>query len=1127
MIATPTANPEQLAAIEESGLVFVSAGAGTGKTTVLVERYVKAVVERGLSVDSVLVLTYTERAAGELKERIRARLRELGNRQLTREIDRAWISTIHGFCARLLRSYSFTAGLDPRFRVLDESQARVLRAEAFDAALAAYCADRRPDRLRLLATYGTRGLATMLTGVFERLRSAGRALELSSQSSSSLRERVAELEHVVAELLGDPLVTDAERSRLEQALAVLANEPSPELLLDLSQLELSTPRASELTGLEEASSAVERAALDEVAVRDRDLLQELLIGFDEAYRIAKERESALDFEDLQLLTRDLLQENEAVRAEMGLRFRSILVDEFQDTNLLQCELIDLLVDGGSGRSGEGAVTVGPPADLFFVGDEFQSIYRFRHADVGVFRKRRSQSGGVFALTRNYRSRPEVLSVVNHLFASEFGEEFEPLEAARKFPDPLFGPAVEVLVTDKQSYRGHELSWREAEARHVARRVRELVDSGECDPGDVVLLFAAGTHAELYEEALRVEGLPTYRATGRGYFGQQQVVDLLAYLRLLQNRYDDKALVTVLASPLVGVSNDSLVLLRRAAGRRPLFAGLERELPSGLSTRDRRLFEAFRQRYERLVRLSGYAGLERLCDRIVTEHDYDLAILARWDGRRRYANVRKLARLARSYEELRGPDLEGFVRFVVDQETAGARELEAVAEEEGASAVRLLTIHAAKGLEFKVVVVCDAGRAPRHQSPDEILCLPDGRFGFRVVDPLTGKRHDALDYAEVKRAEAESEEQETRRLYYVAMTRAIDRLILAGSVDPQRRELTSTPLGWALERLGAGLEDDHADLDVGGSPVIVRVDRAAEQVRAPSDGRAEQLELFSIPESLPGAAAFELPVLEPVPEPPLHTVRRLSYSALALFERCSYRYYAERIVGISPVRETRRADGGEGLLPTEIGDAVHAILELGAEADVETHLRARYPEAVPADVSRVCDLVAAWNNSTLQQRLAALDGARFELPFAFEYDGVLLHGRLDVFHRDGLRSLVVDYKTNRIGDESPERVADEEYRLQRLVYALAALKDGVEEVEVIYVFLERPEEPVARVFARDELAELSRELSEAIGTIRVGDFRPSPSEHACFECPALDRVCAGPRLPIGDRLAARPAASVPT
>ena len=335
---------------------------------------------------------------------------------------------------------------------------------------------------------------------------------------------------------------------------------------------------------EEARGRVERAALDELARRDRDLLQRLLQAFAKAYRAAKDNDSALDFEDLQLYARDLLVGNAEIRDRERWRLRSIMVDEFQDTNRLQCELVDLL-------AGE---------ELFFVGDEFQSIYRFRHADVEVFRERREQTGGVLALTENYRSRPEVLEVINHLFSADFGTSFQPLSAAGRFPDPAFGPAVELLVTDKSTYSDTGVHWRKAEAQHVARRLREIVDAGEATPGEIVLLFAAGTDARLYEEELRALDLPTFRATGRDYYSRQQVVDLLAYLRLLQNRYDDEALVTVLASPFVGVSNDALVLLRRAAGRRPLYAGIERGLPEDMDERDLRLFRAFRQRYERLA-----------------------------------------------------------------------------------------------------------------------------------------------------------------------------------------------------------------------------------------------------------------------------------------------------------------------------------------------------------------------------------------------------------------------------------------------------------------------------------------------------------------------------------------------
>src|SRR5262249_927826 len=199
----------------------------------------------------------------------------------------------------------------------------------------------------------------------------------------------------------------------------------------------------------------------------------------------------------------------------------------------------------------------------------------------------------------------------------------------------------------------------------------------------------GGGADAHEGELRAAGLPPGGATGRGYFGKQQAVALLWYLRLLHTRYDDEALVAVLASPFVGVSNDALVLIRRHAGRRPLFTGIERSLPPALDPRDEQLLRAFRQRYDRLVAASARVSVERRCAQVVSEHDYGLGVLARWDGRRRYANLRKLMRLARSYEELRGRDIEGFVRFIGEQDALGAAQLEAVSEDEGSDAVRLL------------------------------------------------------------------------------------------------------------------------------------------------------------------------------------------------------------------------------------------------------------------------------------------------------------------------------------------------------------------------------------------------------------------------------------------------------
>src|ERR671936_2266982 len=166
-------NSQQRAAVDASGEVFVSAGAGTGKTMVLVERFARAVCEDGVDVESILVITYTEKAAGELRSRIRARLVDAGRADLARRLDGAWISTIHGLCHRLLRSHPFAAGVDPRFRLLHERQGRVLRSEAFDAALEAFCSDDDPERLRLLAVYGAGNLRRMLIGVHETRRAAG------------------------------------------------------------------------------------------------------------------------------------------------------------------------------------------------------------------------------------------------------------------------------------------------------------------------------------------------------------------------------------------------------------------------------------------------------------------------------------------------------------------------------------------------------------------------------------------------------------------------------------------------------------------------------------------------------------------------------------------------------------------------------------------------------------------------------------------------------------------------------------------------------------------------------------------------------------------------------------------
>jgi len=356
--------------------------------------------------------------------------------------------------------------------------------------------------------------------------------------------------------------------------------------------------------------------------------------------------------------------------------------------------------------------------------------------------------------------------------------------------------------------------------------------------------------------------------------------------------------------------------------------------------------------------------------------------------------------------------------------------------------------------------------------------------------------------------------------------------VSGAIDSGRTADRTTPIGWVLDRLGAHdtvteTGDTPLELDHGDARFVLTVARyrADEEPATPVDERADdselQLQLFDeVPVGRP-RLGIELPALPDIPSPPLHEVRRLSYSALALFERCSYRFYAERVLGL-PRRErvaTGDGDGVGGLAATEIGDAVHRLLEVvpleapaaPAREQLELAVRGWYPDSTDDEINRVSALVDSYCASELAQRLATLPGAQPERPFVFEHDGVLIRGRLDVMWQEGEHALVVDYKSNALAGRDPAEIVEAEYGLQRLVYALVCLRAGATDVEVAYQFLESPNDVVSTSFTPADVVGLEAELSAAIARIRAGDFRPTPSEFACADCPALDLVCAGPRL----------------
>src|SRR5215217_8117105 len=437
--------------------VFTEAGAGSGKTGVLVERYCDCVTEDGLKPESILAFTFTERAAGELRRRVRSRLMERaraaaqsGDRERARHIigaaregERAWITTIHGFCRRVLAAHPIAARLDPRFRVLDEAESVRLRALAFDAALQEVVAEGGTPAARFAAAFSGPRLRDVVVGIHERLRSQG---------------------------VDPPRLPDPGRPVRSEREGEDAAELTPH----------ETARA------EEGLASVEA----------------LLAAYDREYARLKSERSGADFADLELRAVELLSGSGPVAEAWRERFAHVMVDEFQ------------------------------------------SIYRFRHADLEVFRARRAAAAadpGIaeLPLRGNFRSGPAVLAAVDFMGRAMFGDAFAPLEAGREPVSGASGEAAvtELLITDTTGDRAGK-GWRAddvelepppgetnsasvAEARFLAQRLAELRSEG-VKRGDMVVLLRAFTHVDTFEEALARADLAPYVVGGRGYWSQQQV-----------------------------------------------------------------------------------------------------------------------------------------------------------------------------------------------------------------------------------------------------------------------------------------------------------------------------------------------------------------------------------------------------------------------------------------------------------------------------------------------------------------------------------------------------------------------------------------------------------------------------
>lgn len=1084
--------PEQQSAIEAQGPeVLVVAGAGSGKTHVLVERYLSLLAEPDPAnpgapkhqLSQIVAVTFTELAATEMRERVRRELAsrpELADRRAL--LDEAPIGTIHSLCHRILLEHAAEAGIDPASRILgeDEAESQVLMA-CVDVLEEASTDERlAPAILELSDEGGPENVVDVLTDLVRSRDDTRAAFNImgttarrafpplearkgaaAHEQMSSVIESTVEDFEVVA-LAGCAEGTLAVREELlrlgaalddafcsdtsdtlypffdgaQSALASLSTDvdrfrTEAQALVELlsgvgsrGSAKKWTPSPKDvrhlLTPIRELAKTVDDFAWNEHdgrAVEAIFALRDVFENACEMYEARKRSSSALDYLDLEILTRDLLLRNPDVPAVYHGRFRHILIDEFQDTNPIQVEIIGLLAGDGRAK---------PPVDRFYVGDAKQAVYRFRGGDVRGFKRAgtrlEAKGEGILPLSKSFRTHGGLVGTVNEVFErvfesseAEYEASMEPLTGRDDEAPPGPHTTVMTVANPVDGTKANSDEKTRLEAHMIAEEIAELLGSGRevwdrdggmrpVRPSDIAILLRRFTKVRDFEDALAALEVPFHAHQGAGFFQRPEVVDLANLLGWLAEPDDSVALAGALRSPLFLIDDPTLFTIRE--NRRPFILGL-REPPAGVQEPARSTCQRAAATLDELTELAAGESVDVVIARALALTGFEASWAAVPGGEQALANIGKLLNMARS---LRSQSIDEFVTYLVRRrDELTTRESQAVLDR--ADAVRILTVHGSKGLEFPVVFVGEAHMANR--SPNERLLVSRERGVSMTLprdddDPKEGRAVPGF-YRFLQKGEQAEDIAEFRRLFYVACTRAGDYLYLTGE-DPGNRSRDRW-LDWALPALG----------DIDGGRVEIREPR-------PVDVGALK-RVHPEPEHPPPDEASETDYTAPLlARPPVIPVRS-----------------STPVTSLLAAKEHPVTGHGDGLAAFR-GTVAHRAVELTygtrdcppiRELVVQLQDRPLSAEDVDRVAGEVEGYLERFAESDLGKLLASeAVEARYEVPFAWDWDGVPVHGTIDLVYQDGDGGWhVVDFKTDVVNGRSPDEAA-EPYLAQLGLYGMA-------------------------------------------------------------------------------------------
>ena len=1121
--------------------VCVTAGAGSGKTTVLVERYLKILRDGNVKTPrEIVAITFTDKAAAEMRERVTHRLSLQAEGNGTRHSDSlhrfregmnsAHISTIHSFCSRILREFPFQAGVPANFGVLSGIDQKLLLQRTLRDTLKKIATDplneHHAELTRLLKRYGGQQKLVDFFSILINQRDVIAQLNRNIYSDQNheriyqswerqiIAKWVESLESVlevargknaarVSELTtqlttksdaahqsGDPYrrsETIALLNLRKEIANLITTKSNTIAKTDFLGRGLDTADiTSEIDFLESAAAAIKAAPIPETDAGqiDDDFListtRDLLRIYEkvlEAYQTDKFSQGTLDFADLQLKTRDLLRDNQEIRHELVSRHKYYMVDEYQDTNELQYELVMLLTNTLK------------DANLFIVGDPKQSIYGFRGADVRVFKKTQEEmifgeQGTDVSLSENFRSLRNPVDFINYFFAGLMGDgtetEFEvPYEALTQ-ARPVNAKGDIAILHGKQ---GDEVANEYALiAQHIKNMKASAVEIWKRDDGgveakrpiqygDIAILIRSRRHLPDIEHALLEADIPYLTTGGVGFYQRQEIYDIWNYLNFLNDPIKNHvSLVGILRSPAFGISDPELYEISLQEGTN--FWEKVQSYPAGTDTLPRAI--AILKQHSRIAHR---LPVNRLILTIVNETGMIGTLRVGKQGQQRWANYQKLLELARNFDgDENKRVLSDFIEFldilITEEPQEGQAPIEA-----NTGAVRIMTIHAAKGLQFPVVILPRLDRAAqfdREPFIDDTLGI-----GFSPLKPDEGYRKTEPEVIVLMKNRARARETaEKKRLFYVGTTRTQDRLVLSGTLPAKNL------LGWLHEHLGIDPENSLPNLPFGLE--VFSGDSQQREGIASTNGTGDE------------TAHTEFPREPQLPLGLTEIPAAFSVAELANYARCPLRYQLENVLRI-PVNGHEEADADATEMAAAIRSTLGRIRQPSDAENLDTlieQVSENYPEIAGESETTIPKHVNNFLNSTLGAIAFEASETYTNQQIHANINEHIIHGRFDRLFRDATGNWqVINYKTGEVQDLDTCRPEMELYSL------LMHLRYPNQAILTINLCFTEHNQYEQMQFSISQLQEIQEQWTERISVLQHGNYQKNLGH--CCACPYAD------------------------